>query len=180
MTDSTNPPGIPNPLDSLDPAPRRPAPGSEGFLDAATAQGLFDRAVEHWNAGRFFEAHEDWETLWNDADGLKREWLQGLIQFAAGFVHVQRGGAAGFARLMDTAAQKAGGYPGDCYGIDWPRLWKDLKPWIAHGARVAAGQPLAKDAPPAAPTIRYLPGQVPAPLPADDADADEGGARGGA
>ena len=144
-----------------------PPPTPDGFLDAATARGIFDRAVEHWNAGRFFEAHEDWETLWNDAEGGKREWLQGLIQFAAAFVHYERGGGAGFARLVRTAAEKAGDSGGESYGfgIDFDRFWRELTPWVAHGRLVEHGAALRDGAPPSPPRIRYRPGVVPAPLP---------------
>jgi hypothetical protein len=158
------------------------APVPDGFLDEATSRGLFDRAVEHWNAGRFFEAHEDWETLWNDAQGRERLWLQGLIQFAAAFVKFERGGASGFSRLTEQAAEKARGYVGDPHGIDFAALWRDLEPWVAHGRRVAAGAGLREGSPPSLPRIRHLPGVVPAPLPpeahvGEDEAADDGGAR---
>ena len=159
-----------------------PAPTPDGFLDAATVRGTFDRAVEHWNARRFFEAHEDWETLWNDAEGGKREWLQGLIQFAAAFVHYERGGAAGFARLVRTAAEKAGGCEGEAFGfgIDFDRLWRELTPWVAHGRLVEHGAALSDGAPPSPPRIRHLPGVEPAPLPwapeaGDAGEAADGG-----
>lgn len=144
---------------------------------AAREQALFDRAVVYFNAEAFFEAHEDWETLWLEAEGARREWLQGLIQFAAGFHHVARGGASGFVKLMRTAAAKAGPYAGDTMGIDFARLWTDLEPWIAHAERVGAGAPLA-DRRPEFPRIAYKPGRVPmpaAPEPDED-DPDEEGA----
>lgn len=143
-----------------------------GFLTPQRVRGLFDRAVAHWNAGAWFEAHEDWETLWHEAEGARREWLQGLIQFAAAFVHVGRDNAGGVVKLLRTAAQKAGGYGGDTAGIDFPALWRDLAPWLAHAERVARGHPLHDGAPPK-PTIRYVPGIVPMPLPPDTLDASE-------
>jgi uncharacterized protein len=147
----------------------RPHPPT-GVDAHAYEQGLFDRAVVYWNAGAFFEAHEDWETLWNDAEGPRRAWLQGLIQFAAGFHHVDHGTASGFSKLMRTASAKAGPYAGDTHGIDFARLWADLEPWIAHGERVAAGAPVRPGAPEAFPTIVYKPGVVPMPAAPDDED----------
>ena len=146
-------------------------------------QGLFDRAVAYFNAQRFFDAHEDWETLWNDADGDRRQWLQGLIQFAAGFHHFAwTGKASGFAKLMRQAGEKSGGYSGDTSGIDFDALWTDLRPWIEHGTRVDKGAPLRPGPRPALPVIRYLPGRVPQPLPLepevgedDDAKGDDDG-----
>ena len=148
---------------------------AQGFLTAESVRGLFDRAVAHWNARRFFEAHEDWETLWNDAEGRYREWLQGLIQFAAGFHHFQRGGSGGFARLMKTASDKAAGYTGDTQGVDFCGLWAELRPWVAHGERVSHGEDLRHGAPAALPTIEYQPGFVPVPFPPepDSEDAED-------
>ena len=100
-----------------------PETGADGFLTAEAARGLFDRAVAHWNAGRYFESHEDWETLWHEAEGARRAWLQGLIQFAAAFHHFGRGGASGFSKLVRSAAERAGGYAGDTAGIDFAALW---------------------------------------------------------
>lgn len=140
---------------------------------AERTQGLFDRAVVYWNAGAFFEAHEDWETLWHEAEGARREWLQGLIQFAAGFHHVVRGTSSGFVKLMQTAAGKAGTYAGDTQGIDFARLWADLGPWMTHGARVGAGASLRAGAPAAFPTIVYRPGVVPMPAAPDDDHEDD-------
>jgi hypothetical protein len=150
------------------PDPLRPAPP-----DAADrVRALFDRAVVYFNAEAFFEAHEDWETLWHEAEGARREWLQGLIQFAAGFHHVVRGTSSGFAKLMRSAAAKAGGYAGDTHGIDFPRLWADVLPWIAHGERVAAGAPLRPGAPAAFPKIAWREGVVPMPA-APEPDEDD-------
>jgi hypothetical protein len=142
--------------------------GPDGFLTPASVRGLFDRAVACWNAGRFFEAHEDWETLWHEAEGPRRAWLQGLIQFAAAFHHLSRGGASGFSKLMRSAAERAGGYAGDTCGLDFEALWAALRPWIAHGERVAAGADLRAAAPGTPPAIRYLAGVVPAPFPLEE------------
>ena len=144
---------------------------AQGFLTVESVRGLFDRAVAHWNAHRFFEAHEDWETLWNDAEGAHRQWLQGLIQFAAGFHHFERGTSGGFSRLMKTACEKAAGYSGDTHGIDFCGLWAELRPWIAHGERVAGGLDMRHGAPATLPTIEYQPGVVPSPFPPEP---DEG------
>jgi hypothetical protein len=75
-----------------------PVYDERGDLDPVFERRLSDRAVAYWNAGRFHEAHEDWETLWNEAEGARRLWLQGLIQFAAAFHHFEvTGSASGFA-----------------------------------------------------------------------------------
>jgi hypothetical protein len=113
------------------------------------ARSLFARGAEHWNATRFFEAHEDWETLWNDAVDPERLWLQGMIQLAAAFVHFERGfHASGFVRLVQSGREKIEGYAGETHGLDFARLQRDLAPWYAHAAEVAKGRGLRSDAPP--------------------------------
>jgi hypothetical protein len=146
-----------------------------GFLTAERVQGLFDRAVAHWNARRFFEAHEDWETIWHEAEGRRREWIQGLIQLAAAFHHVSRGTSSGFVKLVRSGSAKAEGYAGETHGLDFLDLWARLSPWRAHAERVAGGAPLDVDAPPDVPTLRYRPGVVPQPLPPEPEDGEDAG-----
>jgi hypothetical protein len=146
-----------------------------GFLTPERVRGLFDRAVSYWNRELFFEAHEDWETLWIEAEGDHREWLQGLIQFAAALHHAARGRtASGFVKLMRSAAEKSASYGGDTHGIDFVDLWRQLEPWRAHAEKVAAGTPLGDGAPATFPVVRYKSGVEPAPLPDEPfEDAEE-------
>lgn len=154
-------------------AAMEPPRDENGFLTPEAVRGLFDRAVVHFNEGRYFEAHEDWETLWNDADGAHREWLQGLIQVAAGLHHVfHSGSATGFSKLMRTARAKAEGYAGDTDGIDFRAFWAEVLPWFEHGRRVEGGADLRRGAPASPPRIRHLQGVVPAPYPPEPSDEE--------
>jgi predicted metal-dependent hydrolase len=62
--------------------------------------------IEHFNAGRFWHAHESWESLWLRAAGEEKEFLRGLIQLAAAYHHVQRGTTSGAARLFVSALER--------------------------------------------------------------------------
>ncbi len=100
-------------------------------------EGLFARGAAHWNAEEFWEAHEAWEDLWNQAYDEHKLWLQGLIQYAAALFHFQRGFFAnGYWRLMQTATEKTADYAGPRHGLDWERLQAELAPWIAYGKAV--------------------------------------------
>ena len=111
-------------------------------------QAAFDRAVRLFNERSFFEAHEDWEDLWREAQGEEKRWLQGLIQWAAAFVHYERGFYdTGFVKLIREGRQKAEGYTGGTWGLDFPRLLRDMQPWFEHADRVDGGADLVADAP---------------------------------
>ena len=59
-----------------------------------------------FNAGRFFEAHEQWEDAWRVETGRSKLFLQGLIQIAAGFLKSGEGRTAPAVRLLEAGARK--------------------------------------------------------------------------
>jgi predicted metal-dependent hydrolase len=68
---------------------------------------LFERGRLHFNAGRFFEAHEAWEEAWRAESGTARLLLQGLIQVAAGYHKAFHGRRPdGCARLLTAGLEK--------------------------------------------------------------------------
>lgn len=61
----------------------------------------------HFNGGRFFPAHEAWETAWKQAKGTpEEEFFKGLSQLGAGYVHWRRGNAHGAATLLRRAVSR--------------------------------------------------------------------------
>ena len=74
---------------------------------------------EHFNAGRFFPAHEAWETAWKQArDTVDAEFFKGLSQLGAGYVHLLRGNAHGTMQLLRRAARRIARYPMGHFGVD--------------------------------------------------------------
>ena len=102
----------PAPSASTDPD-RLPA-GRTPPLDPDEADRLFRRGVALFNGVRYWHAHEAWETLWRAAPDDERDFYQGLIQVAAGLLHLQRRNlrgarnklAEGLAKLRDRKAQR--------------------------------------------------------------------------
>ena len=97
----------------------RPIPAS----DRARA---FVAALDAYEQGDFFEAHELLEPAWMGTDNIpERELYQGLIKLAAGYVHAVRGNPAGLAKNLRgardrlAAARDAGAATGD---VDLVRL----------------------------------------------------------
>lgn len=67
--------------------------------------------IGHLNAGRFFPAHEAWETSWKQAKGTDdAEFFKGLSQLGAGYVHYMRGNPHGAHTLLRRAARRIAKY----------------------------------------------------------------------
>lgn len=90
----------------------------------------FERGVAHFNAGRFFEAHEAWEELWLAASEPDKTYLQGLIQIAAAFHHHGRGNARGTRSLLAAGSAKLAGCPEEYRGIAVGELRGEAEKWI--------------------------------------------------
>ena len=78
----------------------------------------FLAGVDHFNAREFWDAHESWETLWLEAESDTVQFLQGLIQVAAAYHHVQRGTFRGAVRLFEAALRRLSAFPPDFCMVD--------------------------------------------------------------
>ena len=101
------PPIAPGVLVSLptDPASRRRALAA---LLAANSRWLF--ALDLFNAGFYWEAHEVWESFWNALGRTTPEaqFIQGLIHLAAAAVKIREGKPAGVSRHTQRARELLG------------------------------------------------------------------------
>ena len=90
-----------------------------------------------FNTHRFWHAHEAWERDWLVAEGDEKLFLQGLIQLAAAYHHVQRGTFRGGIRLFDAALAKLEPFPTDYAGVDRADAVELAR---RHRTRIAAGE----------------------------------------
>jgi len=75
--------------------------------------------VGHFNAGRYFPAHEAWETAWKQArDTDDAEFFKGLSQLGAGYVHLLRGNPHGAQTLLRRASGRIGRYSAGHHSVD--------------------------------------------------------------
>src|SRR5262249_29444515 len=86
----------------------------------------FVRGVELFNAGRYFEAHEEWEPVWRPAPQPARRFVQSLIHAAVALYQWGRENAPGARTQFARGSAKAADYPSTCLGVDSARLWADL------------------------------------------------------
>jgi uncharacterized protein len=83
---------------------------------------------QHLRAGRYFPAHEAWETAWKQArDTPDAEFYKGLSQLGAGLVHLRRGNAHGAVQLLRRAARRIGGYPPGHHGVRTTDVARDAE-----------------------------------------------------
>jgi len=113
-----------------------------GETRAALGEGL-----DLFNAGRFFEAHEVWESAWLREEAEIKALLQGLIQIAAGLHQgLDRGNPSGCARLLAAGAARLEPLSDDFAGIALA-AFRDAIPGVLARVRAwesGAGAPLAR------------------------------------
>jgi hypothetical protein len=84
--------------------------GRTGTLPAAEQHELLHTGVALFNGVRYWHAHEAWETLWRAASDEDRDFYQGLIQVAAGLLHLQRRNARGARNKLAEGLEKLAKY----------------------------------------------------------------------
>lgn len=91
--------------------------GRTAPLDPHEADRLFREGVSLFNGVRYWHAHEAWETLWRAAPDDDRDFYQGLIQVAAGLLHLQRRNARGARNKLEEGIARLEGYIPSYRGI---------------------------------------------------------------
>jgi uncharacterized protein len=106
-------------------------------FDSLSLEQNHELGRAHARAGRYFPAHEAWETAWKQARGTDdAEFFKGLSQMGAGYVHLRRGNAHGAITLLHRASGRIGAYPNGHRGIQTSALRRRLDD---DADRVAAG-----------------------------------------
>src|ERR1700761_3206549 len=90
-------------------------------------QGALAEGLRLYDAGEFFAAHEAWESVWLEAQEPDKTFLQGLIQVAAAFHHLQRNNPLGTGRLLHAALRRLERYPAGFGGISVTTLCNDIR-----------------------------------------------------
>ena len=80
--------------------------------DAFKMRILFEKGLNEYEKGDYFEAHEAWEDLWSDYNFRDRKFIQGLIQLSVSFVHLSNGNMIGARNLLKKCQDKFSDYNG--------------------------------------------------------------------
>jgi hypothetical protein len=98
-------------------------------MKSAERKKKFEEGVAHFNAKKFFEAHEFWEEIWLVESEPEKTFLQGLIQVTAAFHHRQRGNPEGVELLLAAGIVKLLRFPEDHRGLAIGELRENAKRW---------------------------------------------------
>jgi hypothetical protein len=96
-------------------------------LSPESERNLYFEGIRLFNDRQFFAAHEAWEDIWRNCDGVKREYYQGLIQCAVALEHYRRGNARGVLSLYDSYRRHFSHVPQTFLGLDVARFLNAMK-----------------------------------------------------
>lgn len=102
-------------------------------------EGLFEKGVEEFNSGFFFEAHDTWEELWMETTGSHRLFYQGLIQTAVGFYHLGNENYKGACSQLTKALAKLESYLPQYHGIATEELKAQVRICLAEAQQLKDG-----------------------------------------
>jgi uncharacterized protein len=117
-------------------------------MTATAADPRFARGIALFNAGRHFDAHEEWEHLWRECGQSDRRFVQSLIHAAVALYQWGRGNATAARTQLARGRSKAQDYPPAYLGVDAARLWADVTAALESG-----GPPVRLHAPPSMGTL---------------------------
>ena len=77
----------------------------------------YERGLELIRTGEYFEAHEELETAWREAEPAERDFLQGLVHVAVAWYQAGRGNRVGCERQLEKATRRLGPYSPEHRGL---------------------------------------------------------------
>jgi predicted metal-dependent hydrolase len=107
----------------------------------------FERGVEQFNQGYFFECHDTLEELWAGLRGPSRDFFQGLIQTSVAFYHLTGGNHAGAASMLERALKRYRKYPDVYFGFELAHHRAELEGWLARIRNGEPGEPELSELP---------------------------------
>lgn len=81
-------------------------------------------ALELFQSGRYFDAHEAFEELWRESEGAERDFYQGWLLLAAALFHRDRGNSNGSKLCFERAETHWSELPVRFRGVSVPETLK--------------------------------------------------------
>lgn len=96
------------------------------------APQLLLKGVRLFNAGEYFECHEELEELWLEERGAVRELYQGVLQIGVALLHRQRGNYKGAISLLQSGLRHIAPFSPLCQQLDVARLARETEALLQH------------------------------------------------
>ena len=96
-------------------------------LHGVASLDLFEKGLLFFNAGDYYQAHEDWEDLWRVTSKPLRIFYQGLIQAAVGLHHLHKGNHLGARGQLGKSISHLTSFPENPHSIDTQNLIEQLR-----------------------------------------------------
>lgn len=93
-------------------------------------EALFQKAIDYYNSGYFFEAHDTFEELWIDEREEDKLFYQGLVQLSTGFYHFVMKNLKGTESQLSKSIEKLSNYEPEYEDIDITGLINQIKHFI--------------------------------------------------
>ncbi|RIK45481.1 MAG: DUF309 domain-containing protein [Chloroflexi bacterium] len=87
--------------------------------------------IELFNAGLYYECHEELEAIWHVERGPIRYLYQGILQIGVGFHHWRRNNFRGAYLLLRDGIDKVDRFTPSCMGLDTERLCREARACLA-------------------------------------------------
>ncbi len=88
--------------------------------------------VKSYQAGNYYEAHEDWEELWSDRRLMDRNIVHGLIQVSVSLFHSEQENLKGARSMIQKALPKFHGHTTTWNGLDLAPFVQSCIRWQKH------------------------------------------------
>ncbi|HLF84403.1 MAG TPA: DUF309 domain-containing protein [Blastocatellia bacterium] len=88
--------------------------------------------IEHFNAGRYFDAHEVWEEIWLRSSGQTKQFYQMLIQAAVGLYHYECGNSRGARGMHANVVDKLELLPSFLMSLDLGDFSRQFRGFFAE------------------------------------------------
>ena len=101
--------------------------------------------MEAFNAGHYFEAHEQLEAAWRDESGPVRDLYRGILQVAVVYLHITHQNYPGAIKVYQRSQKWLQLWPETCRGVSVGQLRQDLNTVITALRNLGPGHILDFD-----------------------------------
>ena len=92
--------------------------------------GELEEGLACYRRGKFFLAHEHWESVWLTLKHSEKTFLQAMIQVTVAFHHLNAGNSTGALSLLRRAFRRLEQFPAHFGEIDLALLRAEVREWM--------------------------------------------------